>query len=37
MLVMARLIPAIHVSLVRTKKNVDVPHKAGHDDGKTED
>ena len=28
---MAGLVPAIHVLLVMTKKDVDARHKAGHD------
>ena len=34
-LVMAGLVPAIHVLLVATIKDVDARHKAGHDGGET--
>jgi len=32
-IVMAGLVPAIHVFLHATSKNEDARHKAGHDDG----
>jgi len=31
--VMAGLVPAIHVFYVTRRKDVDARHKAGHDDG----
>jgi hypothetical protein len=34
-LVMAGLVPAIHVLLHGDRKDVDARHKAGHDGGKT--
>jgi len=32
--VMAGLVPAIHVFCCSTKKDVDARHEAGHDDGR---
>jgi hypothetical protein len=32
-IVMAGLVPAIHVLLARKKEDVDARHKAGHDGG----